>query len=81
MERYRSAFYEPFLSDWQNHENWQLAGSKDATQRATEIWQKVLQNVEAPAIEQSTVEALDNYVARRKEQLGSDEPELEPVPL
>lgn len=81
MERYRSAFYEPFLSDWQNYENWQLAGGKDATQRATEIWQKILQVAEPPVIDPAIVEALDDYVARRKEQLGSDEPELEPVPL
>ncbi len=81
MERYRTAFYEPFLSDWQNHENWQLAGSKDATQRATEIWQKVLEESEPPPIDLSVVESLDAYVARRKEDLGSDEPLLEPLPL
>ena len=33
MERYESAFYTPFLSDWQNNENWQAAGAKDATSR------------------------------------------------
>ena len=27
MERYKNAFYEPFISDWQNSENWALAGS------------------------------------------------------
>ena len=49
MDRYKNAFYEPFLSDWQNSENWVLAGAKDATTRATEIWPKILAEFEAPA--------------------------------
>ena len=81
MERYKSAFYEPFLSDWQNQENWQLAGAKDATTRATEIWQKALQEYEAPVIDQAVVEQLQAYSSQRKEALGSDEPVLEPVGL
>ena len=81
MERYKSAFYEPFLSDWQNQENWQLAGAKDATTRATEIWQKALQEFEAPVIDQAVVEQLQAYSSQRKEALGSDEPVLEPVGL
>ena len=42
LARYESAFYRPLLSDWSNYESWALAGSRDATQRATEIWKKVL---------------------------------------
>ena len=37
MERYEHAFYRPLVSNWQNYENWQIAGGKDATQRATQI--------------------------------------------
>jgi len=81
MERYKTAFYEPFLSDWQNNENWQAAGAKDATMRATELWQKVLEDFEAPAIDPAIVEELDAYVVKRKEELKTDEPRLEPVPL
>ena len=81
MERYKSAFYEPFLSDWQNQENWQLAGAKDATTRATEIWQKALQEYEAPTLDPSFMEQMQAYTSQRKEALGSDEPVLEPVGL
>ncbi|MGI9319637.1 MAG: trimethylamine methyltransferase family protein [bacterium] len=81
MERYKTAFYEPFLSDWQNHENWQAAGSKDATMRATELWQKVLENYEAPPIDPGVQEQLEAFVAKRKEQLKTNEPRLEPLPL
>jgi len=81
MQRFKSAFYEPMLSDWQNHENWQLAGAKDATSRATDIWQKALQEYQEPPIDPAVKEALNAYVAKRKETLGRDEPLLEPVPL
>jgi trimethylamine--corrinoid protein Co-methyltransferase len=79
MERYKNAFYEPFLSDWQNSENWVLAGSKDATTRATEIWQKILAEFEPPPTDPAIKEELLAYVARRKEQLGKEEPLLEPT--
>jgi len=79
MERYKTAFYEPFVSDWQNSESWVAAGSKDATQRATELWPKILEEFEPPPIDPAVREALEAYVARRKEQLGGDEPLLEPT--
>ena len=81
MERYKSAFYEPFLSDWQNQENWQLAGAKDATVRATETWQKALQEFKAHDTGIAIVEELQEYLTKRKEQLGKEEPVLAPVPL
>lgn len=81
MERFRNAFYEPFLSDWQNYENWQLAGAKNATARATEVWQRVLKEYEAPPVDPAIREALEAFVAKRKEALGSAEPALEPVPV
>ncbi|MEM7376190.1 MAG: trimethylamine methyltransferase family protein [Pseudomonadota bacterium] len=77
LERYKGAFYEPMLSDWQNQENWQLAGAKDATQRATELWQEALKAYEAPPLDPARKEALEHYVATRKESLGKDEPVLE----
>jgi len=81
MQRYKNAFYQPILSDWQNHENWQLAGAKDATMRATEIWQQVLKEFEPPELDPSRREELECYIAKRKEQLGRNEPILEPRPL
>lgn len=74
MERYKTAFYEPLLSDWQNYENWEQAGAKTATERATDVWQKVLAEFEAPPLDPARREAIDEYVARRKEEIGSGEP-------
>ncbi len=79
MQRFKNAFYEPFLSDWQNHENWVVAGSKDATQRATDIWQKALKEYEEPAMDIAIKEELEAYVIKRKEELGKEEPALEPT--
>ena len=78
MSRYKEAFYQPFLSDWQNHENWVSAGSKDATQRATEIWPKILEEFEPPPLDPAIHEELQAYVAKRKEEIGKEEPVLEP---
>jgi trimethylamine--corrinoid protein Co-methyltransferase len=79
MERYKNAFYEPFLSNWQNYENWQLAGGKDATARATEIWPKILEEFEPPPSDPAIIEEMEAYIAKRKEILGTQEPDLEPT--
>jgi trimethylamine---corrinoid protein Co-methyltransferase len=74
MERYEHAFYRPLLSNWQNYENWQLAGAKDATQRATQTWKQALNEYEQPAMDPAISEALDAYVARRQIEIGSSDP-------
>lgn len=79
MERFKDAFYQPFLSDWQNHENWVLSGAENATQRATKIWQKALAEYEAPELDPAITEELQDYVARGKFDLGRNEPTLEPL--
>jgi trimethylamine--corrinoid protein Co-methyltransferase len=42
IARYENAFYRPLLSDWSNFENWTDAGARNATERATGIWKKLL---------------------------------------
>ncbi|NOD47609.1 MULTISPECIES: trimethylamine methyltransferase family protein [unclassified Ruegeria] len=74
MERYETAFYAPMLSDWQNHGAWEAAGSKTALNRATEIWQQALREYEEPVMDPAIREELDAYIAKRKEEIGSDEP-------
>jgi trimethylamine--corrinoid protein Co-methyltransferase len=74
LERYASAFYQPLLSNWQNYESWLESGALDATARATFVWKKALADYEAPPLDPGTREALDAYVARRREQIGTGEP-------
>ena len=74
MERYEHAFYRPLVSNWQNYENWQIGGGKDATQRATDIWKQVLREYEEPAMDPAVRDALDAYVEQRRTEIGSGEP-------
>ena len=74
LERYEHAFYEPLVSNWQNYENWQIAGGKDATQRATGIWKRALAEYEEPVLDPAVAEALDEYMACRRREIGDGEP-------
>jgi trimethylamine--corrinoid protein Co-methyltransferase len=74
MARYEHAFYQPLVSNWQNYENWQASGGKDATQRATAIWTRALQDYEQPAMDPAVQEELAAYVARRRADIGGGDP-------
>jgi trimethylamine--corrinoid protein Co-methyltransferase len=71
LARYETAFYKPLVSNWQNYESWQEAGGLTATQTATQIWQKALEIYEQPPLDPAISEAVDAFVARRKEELKS----------
>ncbi|MDG4874452.1 trimethylamine methyltransferase family protein [Mesorhizobium sp. WSM4935] len=72
MSRYTTAFYQPMLSNWQNYGAWQEAGGKDALERATELWQHALHDYEEPVMDPAIREALDAYVARRREEIAAN---------
>ena len=71
LARYENAFYRPLLSDWSNFENWSDAGAKNATDRATGIWKKMRDAYVAPPLDAGVAGALDDYVARRKREIGA----------
>ncbi len=73
LARYESAFYRPLLSDWSNFENWTDAGARNATERATGIWKKMLADYVAPALDPAVKEAIEAYVARRTVALAGKE--------
>jgi len=74
MERYSTAFYQPLLSNWQNYEAWQEAGGLDATARATGLWKKALEEYEEPVLDPAIREALQAYMAQRRQEIGGGEP-------
>jgi trimethylamine--corrinoid protein Co-methyltransferase len=74
LERYSTAFYQPMLSDWQNNEAWVEAGAADASERATAIWKKALEEYQQPQLDEARREALEAYVTKRKEEIGDSEP-------
>jgi len=71
LERYRTAFYEPLVSDWSNHGQWVETGSRDATRRANETWKRVLAEFEPPAMDDAIAAELQEFVARRVAENGA----------
>ncbi len=69
LRHYQSAFYEPRLSDSENVERWTEGGSQDMRQRAHARWTGLLRDYEPPPIDPALSEALEDFVARRKEEL------------
>jgi trimethylamine--corrinoid protein Co-methyltransferase len=74
LARYEHAFYQPLVSDWQSHGNWELAGAKDATQRATDVWQRALNEYEQPAMLAEIRAELEAYATQRRAAIGAGEP-------
>jgi trimethylamine--corrinoid protein Co-methyltransferase len=72
LERYETAFYAPIVSDRQNFEAWQEAGSIDAAQRANTIWKQLLTEYEKPGIDPATEDALRCYVDKRKDEIATN---------
>ncbi len=73
MERYDSAFYAPLVSDWTNYENWKEAGGLDSAKRANAIWKQAINDYEQPPLDPAILEELEEYVAKRKQELiGAD---------
>ena len=69
MRHYKTAFYDTELSDSENVESWEEKGEMDMRMRAYKKWNTMLDNYEQPSIDPATKEALDSYVAKRKEEI------------
>ncbi len=69
MRNYQNAFYEAALSDSENVESWEEKGSMDMRERAYHRWNAMLEQYETPALDVGVREALDEYVAKRKQEL------------
>ena len=70
MDRFRTCFYRPMLSSSENYERWMRGGGVDAAGRAEQIYQKKLAEYEPPAFDDSVRAELEEYVVRRRAELG-----------
>jgi trimethylamine---corrinoid protein Co-methyltransferase len=70
LERFRDCFYRPLLSSTANFERWLRYGGKDAAVRAGEIWRSTLEAYTQPPLDDAIRAELDDYVARRRRELG-----------
>jgi trimethylamine--corrinoid protein Co-methyltransferase len=70
LERFRDCFYRPILSSTDNYERWARNGKADATARAGDVWRKELDAYELPAMDDGVRQELEEYVVRRRTELG-----------
>jgi trimethylamine--corrinoid protein Co-methyltransferase len=66
MANYETAFWDSEIADNEPFEKWEAAGSRDAAVRANRRWKKALAEYEAPPLDPSIDEALQDFIARRK---------------
>jgi trimethylamine--corrinoid protein Co-methyltransferase len=71
QDRYETAFYQPFLSDWKNYEAWEAGGAIWTPERAHTIYKNIVNNFEAPPMDDAIHEELKEFVARRKAEGGA----------
>ncbi|MGB3554166.1 MAG: trimethylamine methyltransferase family protein [Jannaschia sp.] len=71
QDRYQTAFYQPFLSDWRNFEAWDLAGGVWTAERAHDMSRRIIDAFEPPPMDEGIREELAAFVARRKEEGGA----------
>ncbi len=71
QERYTNAFYSPIASDWRNYEAWEQDGAVESPERAHRIYRGIVDNFEAPVMDEGIREELAAFVARRKQEGGA----------
>ena len=64
---FETAFYRSPVADNNSFEQWEAEGALDTAQRANTLWKKWLRDYEAPPLDPGIDEALQAYMARRKE--------------
>ncbi len=70
MAHFRTAFYRAELFDANSYEQWAQEGAHDAYRRANARYKALLKSYEPPPLDPAIDEALQDYMARRKEQLA-----------
>ncbi len=71
QDRYTTAFYQPFLSDWKNFEGWEAAGGVWTAERAHHMFKEIVGSFEAPPMDEAIREELADFVERRKAEGGA----------
>jgi trimethylamine--corrinoid protein Co-methyltransferase len=71
QDRYQTAFYAPFVSDWRNYEAWAADGAVWTLERAHRIYKQILAEFEPPEMDGAAREELERFVARRKQEGGA----------
>ncbi|MEX1038936.1 MAG: trimethylamine methyltransferase family protein [Acidimicrobiia bacterium] len=71
LDRFRTAFYNPLISDWRNYESWEEAGMPEAKAKMVELVRVFLDSYQEPDHLDAAVKAeLGEFVERRKAEGG-----------
>ncbi len=70
-ERYETAFYTPFVSEWRNFEAWSADGGVWTQERAHRLFRRIVEEFEEPPMDVAIREELAEFVARRKVEGGA----------
>ena len=71
MERYATEFYEPVVHDYANFGTWTERGARDATTRATDVWQRILAAPDHAATPPDRLAELQTFIDRRTAEGGA----------
>ena len=71
MARYNTEFYEPIVHDYANFGTWTERGARDANQRATAIWKRIVDAKSRPGLNTERVTHLREFIARRSAEGGA----------
>ena len=70
LERFRTCFYRPMVFSTANYQRWLRDGGHDAAERAGEVARTTLERYERPPLDEGRLAELDEYVTRRRAELG-----------
>jgi trimethylamine--corrinoid protein Co-methyltransferase len=69
LRHYETAYWETQIDDNDPYETWSESGGIDSRERANRRWKQLLADYEAPSLDPAIDEALQDFMARRKEEL------------
>ena len=68
QERYKDAFYAPFLSEWRNYEAWEADERITMEKKANRVWKKLLDDFETPSKPSKIERELYSFVQKREKE-------------
>lgn len=71
MARYNTQFYEPIVHDYANFGTWTERGARDASTRATDVWQDIVARKAQPGFDGDRLGALQSFIAKRSADGGA----------
>ena len=66
LQNFETAFWTSTQADVNSYEQWEIEGSRDSITRAHETWKRMLNEYEAPPLDEAIDEQLNEWIAARK---------------